>query len=390
MRRLLNLESASTHSFMPIIYGSPNNKTFEQIKGSNLDDLIFPLGGWDYVDGGAGTDTVVVVGLSSQFKLIQDNSVTYIDAVSSASAYADRVQLLNVEKVQFSDKVVSLETPRLMTAQTGDDEYQGGAGLDWLVYPGMRKNYDVQAIGSAWRVSDPSGQTGTDILRDMDRVRFSDGVWLVKEGAWLSQTPHSTFANLPVELYQFFAVAFGAAPGVTYMNQLAEAYRYGLSIKEIVNIFTTKTQFTSVYDPGLSHGALAQALINNIVQTSATEAAKREATADIQAALDIGMTMGDVIYNVFGNLSRFSPTDVQWGGTAQLMANQVNAAHYATDTLNLDTTDVAVLRSLLSKVSASSDTSSAQSTAQLVGVALNAQGLVDEFSGHTPWLVLPA
>jgi hypothetical protein len=160
----------------------------------------------------------------------------------------------------------------------------------------------------------------------MDRVRFSDGVWLVKEGAWLTQTPHSSYDNLPVELYQFFAVAFGAAPGVTYMNQLAEAYRYGLSIKEIVNIFTTKTQFTSVYDPGLSHGALAQALINNIVQTSATEAAKREATADIQAALDIGMTVGDVIYNVFGNLSRFSPTDVQWGGTAKLMANQVNAA----------------------------------------------------------------
>ena len=375
---------------MPNIYGSPNNNTLEQIKGSDLDDLIFPLGGWDYVDGGAGTDTVVVMGLSSQFKLIQDNSVTYIDAVSAASAYADRVQLLNVEKVQFSDMVVSLDTARLMTAQAGDDEYQGGAGLDWLLYPGPRKNYDAQAIGSSWRISDPSGQTGTDMLRSMDRVRFSDGVWLVKEGAWLSQTPHSTFANLPVELYQFFAVAFGAAPGVTYMNQLAEAYSYGLSIKEIVNIFTTKTQFTSVYDSGLSHSALAQALVNNIVQTSATEAAKSEATADIQAALDKGMTVGDVIYNVFGNLSRFSPTDVQWGGTAQLMANQVNAARYATDTLNLDTTDVAVLRSLLSNVSASSDTSTAQSTAQLVGVALSAQGLVDEFSGHAPWLVLPA
>jgi Ca2+-binding RTX toxin-like protein len=375
---------------MPNIYGTPNNKTFELIKGSNVDDLIFPLGGWDYVDGGAGKDTVVVMGLSSQFKLVQDNSVTYIDAVSSASAYADRVQLLNVEKVQFSDKVVSLETPRLMTAQPGDDEYQGGAGLDWLVYPGPRENYDVQAIGTAWRISDPSGQTGTDMLRGIDRVRFSDGVWLVKEGAWLSQTPHSTFANLPVELYQFFAVAFGAVPGVTYMNQLAEAYRHGLSVKEIVNIFTTKTQFTSVYDPGLSHGAVAQALITNIVQNSATEEAKREATADIQAALDFGMTLGDVIYNVFNNLSRFSPNDPQWGGTAQLMANQVNAARYATDTLNLDTTDMAVLRSLLSEVSAGSDTSTAQSTAQLVGLSLNAQGLVDEFSGHSSWLLLPA
>lgn len=74
---------------MPIIYGSPNNKTFELIKGSSVDDLIFPLGGWDYVDGGAGKDTVVVMGLSSQFKLVQDNSITYIDAVSSASAYSD-------------------------------------------------------------------------------------------------------------------------------------------------------------------------------------------------------------------------------------------------------------------------------------------------------------
>lgn len=375
---------------MSIIYGTPNNQTFELIKGTDLDDLIFPLGGWDFVDGGAGTDTVVVMGLSSQFKLVQDNSVTYIDAVSSASAYADRVQLLNVEKIQFSDKVVSLETPRLMTAQAGDDEYQGGPGLDWLVYPGPRKNYDVQPIGSAWRVSDTSGQTGTDMLRGMDRVRFSDGVWLVQEGAWLTQTPHGTFANLPVELYQFFAVAFGAVPGVTYMNQLAEAYHHGLSVKEIVNIFTTKTQFTSVYDPGMSHEALAQALVNNIVKTSATEDAKREATADIQEALDFGMSVGDVIYNIFGNLSRFSPTDAQWGGTAQLMANQVNAARYATDTLNLDTTDIAVLRSLLSDVSPGSDTSTTQSTAQLVGLSLNAQGLVDEFSGHTSWLAISA
>jgi hypothetical protein len=81
---------------------------------------------------------------------------------------------------------------------------------------------------------------------------------------------------------------------------------------------------------------------------------------------------------------------VKWGGTAKLMSNQVNAARYATDTLNLDTTDVAVLRSFISKVSATSDTTTPQSTAQLVGVCLNSQGLVDEFSGHTPWLSIPA
>ncbi len=49
------------------------------------------------------------------------------------------------------------------------------------------------------------------------------------------------------DLYRFFAVAFGAAPGVTYMGQLIEAAEWGLSIKEIVNIFTTKPQFTDTY-----------------------------------------------------------------------------------------------------------------------------------------------
>jgi hypothetical protein len=33
------------------------------------------------------------------------------------------------------------------------------------------------------------------------------------------------------DLYRFFAVAFGAAPGVTYMGQLIEAAEWGLSIK---------------------------------------------------------------------------------------------------------------------------------------------------------------
>jgi hypothetical protein len=376
---------------MPNIYGSPNNKTFELIKGTDQDDLIFPLGGWDYVDGGSGTDTVVVVGLSSQFRLIQDSSVTYIDAVSSASAYADRVQLVNVERIQFSDKLVMLDTPRLYSAQPGDDEYQGGAGLDWLNYSGTHTDYAFQTIGTALRISDKLGTTGTDMLRSIERIRFEDGVWLVTENAWLSQKTHAPFSDLPSQLYQFFAVAFGAAPGVTYMNQLAEAFRYGLSVKEIVNIFTTKPQFTNVYATALSHSELALALVNNIVKTSASDAMKQAAVADITKALDLpDWTVGDVIFNIFGNLAKFSPSDPEWGGTAKLMSNQVNAARYITETLNLDTTEVTVLRSMLSNVMSDSDTSTPQSVAQLVGISMQSQGLIDNFTAHTPWLVIPS
>jgi hypothetical protein len=48
-------------------------------------------------------------------------------------------------------------------------------------------------------------------------------------------------------LYHFFVVAFAAAPGATYMGQLAEAVNFGLPLNQIVEIFTTKKHFTYVY-----------------------------------------------------------------------------------------------------------------------------------------------
>lgn len=69
--------------------------------GTSDDDIIYPGGGWDVVEGGAGIDTVVIVGRSSQFKLVFENGVTYIDALSGASAMTERAQLINVELVQF-------------------------------------------------------------------------------------------------------------------------------------------------------------------------------------------------------------------------------------------------------------------------------------------------
>ena len=42
------------------------------------------------------------------------------------------------------------------------------------------------------------------------------------------------------EMYLFFSVAFGAAPGVTYWTQLKEAVESGMSAREIMGVFTTK------------------------------------------------------------------------------------------------------------------------------------------------------
>jgi hypothetical protein len=51
-------------------------------------------------------------------------------------------------------------------------------------------------------------------------------------------------ATVKTQLYQFFAIAFDAAPGVTYLSQLADADAAGMTVPQIVEVFTNKQQFT--------------------------------------------------------------------------------------------------------------------------------------------------
>ena len=148
------------------------------------------------------------------------------------------------------------------------------------------------------------------------------------------------------EAYQFFAIAFGATPGVEYMNQLDEAYSFGLTTQEIVNIYTTKPAFNALYPTFFSAEQFANELIANVVGDSASAEAKAEAKADIIGALGSGMSRGDIIYNVFTNLAAKEPSDAMWGNTSVMLANKVEVARYATEVLLTNEADQAILRNV--------------------------------------------
>lgn len=142
--------------------------------GTPDDDIIYPGGGWDVVEGGTGLDTVVIIGRSSQFKLVLDNGVTYIDALSGASAMTERAQLINVELVQFLDKTISLEVNDLFQGQPGTDFFDGGLGTDTVVYAGPLERYAVNKSGNRFIVSEPTGSDDTDYLTNIERLQFSN------------------------------------------------------------------------------------------------------------------------------------------------------------------------------------------------------------------------
>jgi hypothetical protein len=146
------------------------------------------------------------------------------------------------------------------------------------------------------------------------------------------------------------------------MNQLDEALSAGMTTKQIVNVFTQKSVFTDSYPSFFSHEQFATLLVNNVVKSAATEAAKAQAISDVVAALNLGWSRGDVIYNIFTNISAKSTTDVTWGKLVQQMNNQVAAADYYTSVLARTSTDVTELRSVIANIS---DTQTGSSQAAL-------------------------
>lgn len=145
----------------------------EVIYGTDRDDLIFPLGGSDIVDGLDGYDTVVVEWGSVNFKITTYPGGANLDTISGASS-ADKVTLLNVEAVQFPDKTILLFENQNFTNAPGSEFFVGSWGLDSVTYKGLRQNYTVIPDASGTDVRDKAGVSGTDRLVSIERIHFDD------------------------------------------------------------------------------------------------------------------------------------------------------------------------------------------------------------------------
>lgn len=172
----------------------------------------------------------------------------------------------------------------------------------------------------------------------------------------LSAAAVTQSSQTATDLYRFFVIAFGAAPGVTYMGQLQAAVNNNMSVKDIVNVFTTKPQFTSVYPDTMSNQEFAEKLVSKVVGDSASPQSRQEAVGEIVSALALpNWTRGDVIYAIFSNLASKPPTDPSWAGTSRRMANQVVFARHYTETMKGDTLSLSTLRAVVANVTEATD-----------------------------------
>ena len=325
--------------------------------------VLTDTGGIDTINAAACTANLVLNLVPGTVSTIDSRSLTIAIGTVIENAYGG----------DGNDSITGNSYDNVLCGMRGNDTIDGGSGTDTAKWTRASNNYQLSITNGIVSVTDKTGFDGKDTLKSIERLSFTDRTVILDSQA------HASYAGLPTELYQFFITAFNAAPGVTYMDQLADAYRYGLSVKQIVDIFTTKSQFTNVYPTTLSHLEMATRLVNNIVKNSVPEATKIEGIGDLTAALDYGLSVGDVIYNVFGNLAKLPLTDpawnAKWGNTSKQFINEITVAKYYTETLNQSTTDLETLKDVIQSVSSSTDVSTDAVVAQLIGVALLTGGL---------------
>ena len=149
------------------------DKGAETIVGSDSNDYIRPLGGSDFIDGKKGADTVFVFWPSSKFNIVTLQGTTYLDAVSGASR-SDKLVLRNVEAIEFSDKVVSLEIADVYVSTASKDNFDGGPGVDTVIYTANSTEYILKPDGTGIEVSSVNFSEGSDWLLSIERLQFKD------------------------------------------------------------------------------------------------------------------------------------------------------------------------------------------------------------------------
>jgi Ca2+-binding RTX toxin-like protein len=375
----------------------PSSTVIENATGSPLDDVLLGNAldnrlqggrGNDWINGGSGADTAAFDGPISAYAISAAFGKVFVEARDGVSGFDT---LLNIESLSFADATVpapdatDIQPPtlKMLAPPSGGKAVAVGGNLAVSFNELIQRESGAVTLKTAdGKVVETFTGANASVLgstltlnptADLNIftkyiVELTPGA--VKDLAGNANAADSRFSFQTATqdgLYHFFVVAFAAAPGASYMGQLAEAVNYGLSVAQIVEIFTTKTQFTSVYPTTMSNRELATQLVNNIVKNSASVAIKQAAIDDVDGALGIGWSRGKMLYTVFGNLASKPLTDPTWGATAKQFQNQLAVARYFTEEMGVATENLATLRGVIGNVTPDTDVSTVEKIVQIIG-----------------------
>jgi hypothetical protein len=162
------------------------------------------------------------------------------------------------------------------TSTSANDVYDGGAGVDTVVYTGARAQYTVTASSGVLTVADSvAGRNGTDTLSNVEQLKFSD-VTLVFDLT-------SSQDKLVYLLYQAAYARMPDNSGFRYWAGVADANH--TSALSLADSFMSAPEFASRYGSAPTNASFVNSLYGNILGRTPDQAGLDYWTGQLNAGL---------------------------------------------------------------------------------------------------------
>jgi Ca2+-binding RTX toxin-like protein len=232
--------------------GGDGNDQLEGGAGNDVFDWSFAQrGGFDTMIGGDGDDVYV---LNSQFDVVIENRFEGIDTVYIGSNYSlvgaavENLGAFSDQQlgVMFTgnewgnaigggagaDTLVGNDGADTLTGSGGNDSISGGAGLDFALFTGAKAGYSISKTSLGFLVN---GVDGSDSLRDVERLKFSDFYVALDVAGNAGQA------------YRLYQAAFNRTPDIGGLGYQMNALDTGSTLSQVAQNFINSPEFSATY-----------------------------------------------------------------------------------------------------------------------------------------------
>jgi hypothetical protein len=148
----------------------------------------------------------------------------------------------------------------IITARAGNEEISGGAGIDTVVYAGVRADFTSLHEADVAFIVDNKGNGGTDTLMGIERVKFSD------------MSLAFDVAGTAGQGYRLYQAAFDRTPDLGGLGYWISAMDHGASLHSVAEQFVGSAEFKSLYGSNATNDVVLKAYYQNVLHRPADEA----------------------------------------------------------------------------------------------------------------------
>jgi Ca2+-binding RTX toxin-like protein len=184
---------------------------------------------------------------------------------AQGSASADTMVLREGNETAFgkagNDRLEGKGGNDLLWGGAGDDQIDGGTGLDVAMYEGKRADFTVTRGTGGVTVKDGKGAEGSDLLTNVERIRFSDGSALGLD-----------IDGVGGQAFRVYQAAFARTPDQGGLGYWIAQMDKGASLLSVAQGFVASGEFKALYGAAPTNLEIITRFYQNVL--------KREGEAD--------------------------------------------------------------------------------------------------------------